>query len=93
MRTEVYSWRVSSELKSELEREARLRKASMSSVLDLAVREWLKKRTANIGEDEEQRRLQEAASSCLGAFAGRNSRRSENARATIRERLGRRYGR
>ena len=93
MRTEVYSWRVSSDLKTDLEREARIRKASVASVLETAVREWLNKRGANIADDEEQRILHETASSCFGAFAGGNPRRSRNVREAIRQRLGRRYGR
>jgi hypothetical protein len=93
MRTEVYSWRVSSELKTDLEREARLRKASVASVLELAAREWLNKSGANIAGDEEQRRLHEAALSCFGVISGGDPRRSQNARKVIRERLGRRYGR
>lgn len=93
MKTEVYSWRVSTELKSDLEREARLRKTSVSAMLDLAAREWLKTSAANVAEDEEQRRLHAAASECLGAFAGRDSRRAERGKQAIRERLRRRYGR
>ena len=42
MKTEVYSWRVSSDLKPDLEREAHSRKASLASLLDTAAREWLK---------------------------------------------------
>jgi predicted transcriptional regulator len=93
MKTEVYSWRLSSELKSELEREARLRKASVSSVLDVAIRNWLKKSAVSDDEDEEQRRLHEVAAKSLGALAGRNPRRSETARKLVRQRLGRRYAR
>ena len=48
MRTEVYSWRLSGELKSDLEREARLRKVPVSSVLETAVRDWLKKGDADV---------------------------------------------
>ena len=40
MRTEVYSWRLSDELKSDLERESRLRQVPVSSVLEAAVRAW-----------------------------------------------------
>ena len=60
MKTEVYSWRVSSELKQHLEREARRRKASISSILDTAAREWLAKSRASIADDEEQKRLHAA---------------------------------
>jgi hypothetical protein len=62
MKTEVYSWRLSSEVKSDLEREARQRKLPVSSVLDLAVREWLKKNDVDAGDQEAQRRLPSAAS-------------------------------
>ena len=93
MRTQVYSWRVSSELKSDLEREARARKAPVSSILDAAAREWLKRTGANAGEDSEQDRLHAAAASCLGALAGRNPHRAERARDAVRARLAKRHAR
>ena len=93
MSTEVYSWRVSSELKSDLEREARLRKTSLSAVLTMAVRDWLQRSAANVEGDQEQRKLHEAASKCLGALADGHPRRAQNARQGIRERLQRRNAR
>jgi hypothetical protein len=93
METEVYSWRVSRELKSDLERQARIRNTSISAVLNLAVREWLKQSAAEIGDDEEQRRLHESATKFVGAFAGRNPRRAETARQAIGDRLKRRRAR
>jgi hypothetical protein len=93
MDTEVYSWRVPRELKSDLERQARIRKTSLSAVLNLAARDWLKQSAATIGEDQEQRRLHEAAMKCMGTIAGGNPRRAETARQTIRERLKRRNAR
>ena len=93
MKTEVYSWRLSTGLKTDLEQAARRRKTSVSSILDLAVREWLKKSAVDLASDEEQRRLQQAASKCLGAFAGGDSHRSENVRKAVRQRLRGRYGR
>ncbi len=65
MKTEVYSWRLSGELKSDLEREARLRKLPVSSVLDLAVRDWLKKSGADVAGDDVQRQLHAASEACL----------------------------
>ncbi|MBZ5601748.1 MAG: hypothetical protein LAO79_05530 [Acidobacteriia bacterium] len=92
MKTEVYSWRVSAELKSGLAREARRRKLSLSAVLDQAAREWLK--TAEpADEEQEQRRIREAASKYIGALAGDDPRRAENASRIVREKLRRRYGR
>ena len=93
MKTEVYSWRVSSDVKTSLEREARRRKISMSAVLDAAAREWLQKSGMTNEGDDEQRRLQKAAAKWLGTFASGNAQRSETASQAIRERLRRRYGR
>ena len=93
MRTEVYSWRLSGELKSDLEREARLRKLPVSAVLETAVRDWLKEGDADSSEEETQRRLHRAAAECLGAFAGGNPRRAQTARDELRKRLRRRRAR
>jgi hypothetical protein len=93
MKTEVYSWRVSSNLKADLEREARRRKISVSAALDLAARDWLDKRDPGNEGQEEQLRLREAASKYLGALAGGDPLRSENASQAVRQRLRRHYGR
>ena len=91
MKTEVISWRVSPEVKSGLEREARRRKISVSAALDLAAREWLK----NGDEDDEQhqRRLHEAVAKCFGAIDGGDPYRSQNASRLVKEKLRRQYGR
>jgi predicted transcriptional regulator len=93
MKDEVYSWRLSGELKSDLEREARLRKMAVSSVLETAVRDWLKKSERNLPEDEAQRRLHTAAEGCFGVLDGGNPYRAETARDVLRERLRRRHAR
>jgi hypothetical protein len=87
MKTEVYSWRVSTDLKMGLEREARRRNTSLAVVLDLAAREWLSKSSAQDEEEAEQLRLHEAASKWLGALASNNAHRSERVRQTLRRRL------
>jgi hypothetical protein len=93
MKAEVYSWRVSTDLKTSLEREARRRKLSVSAVLDQAAREWLKNSPTGNEDEEEQQRLQQAASKFLGAFAGGDTHRSENARGSVRQRLRRKHER
>jgi predicted transcriptional regulator len=90
MKTEVYSWRLSAEVKADLEREARVRRMPVSAVLEAAVRDWLKKGGGDGMEEEVQHRLHGAAEPCLGVLASGNSHRAENARKTIRERLRRR---
>ena len=76
MKTEVYSWRVSADLKSGLEHEAHRRSISLASLLDLAARDWLKKGGAELEDDAEQVRLHQAVSECLGAFAGGDPKRN-----------------
>src|ERR1017187_5989943 len=93
MGTQVYSWRVSTEIKSDLEREARLRKTSVSAVLNLAARGGRKKRAMTVEEDAQEQAVHEASSKCLGAIAGRDPRRAENASRIVRERLRRRHAR
>jgi hypothetical protein len=91
MRTEVYSWRLSRELKSELEQAARLKKVSASAILEMAVRDWLQKVRTDTDDDQVQRDLQAEAANCLGSLAGDNPRRAETARDAIRKRLAKRH--
>jgi len=93
MKSEVYSWRVSTDLKTGLEREARRRKVSLSAVLDLAARDWLNKGGAETESDEEQLRLRKAASKAIGVLASGNVHLSENARQDVRQRLRRQHDR
>ena len=93
MKRAVYSWRLSDELKSDLEREARLRRVPVSFLLDAAVRAWLKKSAADTAADETQRKLHAAAEPYIGALSGRSRGDAESVRKVIRRRLGRRYGR
>jgi post-segregation antitoxin (ccd killing protein) len=93
MKTHVYSWRLSSELKSDLERQARVRKLPISTILDMAVREWLKKSALDVSGDEEQRRLHAAAEKYIGVLQGPNKYGSARVRETIRKQLRKRYGR
>ena len=87
MKTAVYSWRLSDELKSNLEHHARLRRVPVSKVLETAVREWLVKAESETPEDELQKRLHEAAAKYIGVLDGGDPHRAENAREIIRARL------
>lgn len=92
MKTVVYRWRLSRRLKSDLERAARSRRVSVSTVLEMAVREWLAKNTQEIVGNEEQKRLHAIAERCIGVFASGNCRGSPTVRETVRKRLSRKYG-
>ena len=91
MKTEVYTWRVSAELKVDLEREARRRKQSLAAVLDLAARDWLAKSARETEDDQEQVRLHAAAEKYIGALEG-GLAPSTTVRETVRKRLLSRYG-
>lgn len=93
MKTEVYSWRLSRELKSDLERAARRRKVRISALLDMAMRDWLAKNAVDVDDDDEQKRLHAAVAPYLGAIRGRKPRRSETASKVVENILRRRYGR
>ena len=69
MKSEVYSWRLSSDLKCELEEEARRERVSVSQLLERIVREWLKTRSAAAEADEaEQERLRALAMRHFGTL-------------------------
>ena len=90
---EIYSWRVSSEMKAALERVARLQGQSVAQLLECAVRSWLEKTSADSGDDEEQRRLHEAAARWLGQLHGQDRLRSQRVREDLRARLKKRRAR
>jgi hypothetical protein len=93
-KTEVYSWRLSPRLKTELEAAARAEQKSLAELLDRIARAWLE-RLESHGEDddERQRRLRQAASRSVGAIEGGNPDRAARASAEIRSRLARRHAR
>ena len=93
MKTQVYSWRLSEELKSDLEREARLRNVSVSEVLETAVRDLIQKDDTRLSDNAIQLRLHQGVAPCLGTVRSGNPNRAESARQTLRRRLRKRYAR
>ncbi len=91
MKTEVHSWRLSSELKAELEREAVRRNVPVSSVIESAVREHLHARKQD--DEAEQSRIESAVQRYIGAIAGGNPHRSERAGELIRQQMRERRAR
>lgn len=91
-KTEVYSWRLSREMKIALEEAALREQKSISQLLETVVNKWLAESylAGDSRDDEEQARLQETAATCLGAFGGGNPERSEGIRHELRARLAKR---
>lgn len=92
-RSEVYSWRLSPEVKAALEHEARRERTSVGRLLEGIAKEWLAARGADPGGDEEQARLHALAAKTFGAIAGHDPDRSTTVRAAVRRRLAGRRGR
>jgi hypothetical protein len=93
MKTNIYSLRMSSDIRRDLEREARRRKVKVSQVIHTALREWLTQNQRDFTGDEEQKRLHAVAERMIGVSRGKDPNRSANVSKTMRESLGRRYGR
>ena len=94
MKTEVYSWRLSPDLKSDLEEAARRERVSVSRLLERIAREWLKARAAAAEDDEaEQERLRAIAMQFVGTIRGGDPGRASEVSNRVRELLARKYGR
>jgi hypothetical protein len=90
-KTEVYTWRVSSAMKTSLEEAARSTNRSVAQLLDEIVAERLSATgLAAESEVDRQRRLHARAARFLGCMAGDVPRRSERTRDLVRARLKRR---
>jgi len=81
MKTEVYSWRLSPHLKSELQEAARAERKSIADLLEEIVRDWLRNTRDGAGtEEERQQRVREAVLKCAGTIEG-SPDLAENARS------------
>jgi hypothetical protein len=94
MKTEVYSWRVSTEVKSALEAEAKRENISLAALLDKMARLWIKDRGAErLDDGAEQARLHAAAAKFAGALSlGAGPYTNEVVRKRIQQRLAHKYG-
>jgi hypothetical protein len=93
MKFELYTWRVSTEVKTRLQSAARVRRVLLSSLLDTAARECLARVAAEGDNHARQHTLHSSASKSLGVLASGNARGSETVREAVRSRLRQRYGR
>jgi len=88
MKTEIYTWRLSSEIKSALETEARREGTTVAALLDQLARRWIEDRRAQSTSDSaEQLRLHSQAEKSIGKIASGKAHRAESARVLVRKRL------
>ena len=93
MKGEVYSWRLSRELKDDLEQAARKDGVSLSRLLERIARDWLQHRSAAADDEAEQERIRARAMRFVGSIQGGDPDRAAKAREQVREVLARKYGR
>jgi hypothetical protein len=86
MKTEVYSWRLSTEKKAELESEARRDGRSLSALLDEITTGWLnERRNGNSDDEAQQAAIRKRALAAIGSVRGGDPTRSARARELVRE--------
>ena len=92
-KSEVFSWRLTPELKGELEAAARAEKTTVAAVLERVVRDWLATRQPSAEEDaEQQRRLRARVMKAVGTISlDIGSATNERVREVMGEHLMRKY--
>jgi hypothetical protein len=93
MKNEVYSWRLSTDLKSALEEAARREQVSVSGLLERIAREWLKTQPWVAEDEAEQERIRAAAAPYIGSISGDDPELSEKVRERVIEQLAKKYPR
>ena len=94
MKSEVYSWRLSRDLKSDLENAAHRERLSVAQLLERIAREWLQARASAVEDDEaEQERLRAIAMQFAGTLRSGDPELSEKVSERVRERLLRAHAR
>jgi hypothetical protein len=92
MKTEVYSWRISSATKSLLEDEARRRGTSTAGVLEDITTKWFaENRNGNSNEDAEQAALRQRVMATVGTIRGGDPRRAWRAGELVRKTILRKH--
>lgn len=86
MKTEVYSWRLSTQKKTDLEYEARREQSSVADLLEQITSDWLEQRRSSRPDEEaEQATIRARAAAAIGSLSGGDPSRSSNASPRVRE--------
>src|SRR5690242_10116264 len=92
MKTQVYSWRLSSQRKLELEMEARREGKSVAQLLDEINSQWLKeRRNSRNGDEAEQDAIHPRVMAAVGTIRGGDPNRAERASELVREIIRRKH--
>jgi hypothetical protein len=93
MKSQVYSWRLSSGKKARLEKMARRRKIPLAKVIDAATDEWLARNEHDANDEKEQKRLHAIARRLAGTICSGNPNGSRQIKEAMGARLAEKYGR
>jgi len=94
MKSQVYSWRLSTGKKAELESEARREGVSLAELLERITADWLQEqRDACNGDEKEQAAIRKRAAAAIGSVASGDPMRSSQVSQKVKELLRKRYGR
>jgi hypothetical protein len=86
MKNEVYSWRLSTRRKAELESEARREGTSLAGLLEQITADWLEeRRNARNGDEAEQAAIRKRVMAAIGSVRGGDPTRSQRASELVRE--------
>ena len=86
MKTEVYSWRLSTQRKAELESEARRERTSIAGLLEQITTDWLReRRNSRNGDEAEQAAIRRRVMATIGSVRGGDPTRSERASELVRD--------
>ncbi|HXF13402.1 MAG TPA: hypothetical protein VN517_09625 [Terriglobales bacterium] len=90
MKSEVYSWRLTPEMKTRLESEARRSGKSLAEVLEEISANWLDERAGTYA-DENDLRTRKRIMETVGTIRGGDPHRASRSKELVREIIRRKY--
>jgi len=93
MKSEVYSWRISAHLKTELESEARREDTSLAVLLERIASNWLQVRRKRRPDEDEQAAIRRRAASAIGSLSVADPMLSSQVSQRMKESLKKRHDR
>src|SRR5581483_3199894 len=90
MKTEVYSWRLSPEMKTRLESEARRSGKSLAELLEQISTNWLEERSGGY-DVEMEAKLRNRVMATVGTIRGGDPQRSSRSKELVREIIKRKH--
>jgi hypothetical protein len=91
MKSEVYSWRLTPEMKMRLEAEARSSGQSLAEVLEEISANWLDERQGSYDDEMEAGGLRKRIMATVGTIRGEDPQRASRSKELVREIIRRKH--